>query len=79
MSMTTASMPELGAWKTEATVKRYARFAPEHSQSCRPTCYVLGLQFRRKLRPKRRKLLKMVAKGGIEPPTHGFSVRCSTN
>jgi len=20
-----------------------------------------------------------VAKGGIEPPTHGFSVRCSTN
>jgi hypothetical protein len=21
----------------------------------------------------------VVAKGGIEPPTHGFSVRCSTN
>jgi len=21
----------------------------------------------------------LVAKGGIEPPTHGFSVRCSTN
>jgi len=21
----------------------------------------------------------MVAKDGIEPPTHGFSVRCSTN
>jgi len=20
-----------------------------------------------------------VARGGIEPPTHGFSVRCSTN
>ena len=24
-------------------------------------------------------LLNLVAKGGIEPPTHGFSVRCSTN
>ncbi len=22
---------------------------------------------------------KMVARDGIEPPTHGFSVRCSTN
>jgi hypothetical protein len=21
----------------------------------------------------------LVAKGGIEPPTHGFSIRCSTN
>jgi hypothetical protein len=21
----------------------------------------------------------VVARGGIEPPTHGFSVRCSTN
>jgi hypothetical protein len=27
--------------------------------------------------PKR--LKEVVAKGGIEPPTHGFSVRCSTN
>jgi hypothetical protein len=24
-------------------------------------------------------LNNLVAKGGIEPPTHGFSVRCSTN
>ena len=23
--------------------------------------------------------LYLVARGGIEPPTHGFSVRCSTN
>ena len=26
-----------------------------------------------------RKLQKMVPRGGIEPPTRGFSVRCSTN
>jgi hypothetical protein len=25
------------------------------------------------------KALKSVGPGGIEPPTHGFSVRCSTN
>jgi hypothetical protein len=24
-------------------------------------------------------LIEMVARGGIEPPTRGFSVRCSTN
>ena len=26
----------------------------------------------------RKSLIKMVAKGGIEPPTRGFSIRCST-
>jgi hypothetical protein len=24
-------------------------------------------------------LMNLVAKGGIEPPTRGFSIRCSTN
>jgi hypothetical protein len=24
-------------------------------------------------------LIYLVAKGGIEPPTRGFSIRCSTN
>jgi len=24
-------------------------------------------------------LVMLVARGGIEPPTHGFSVRCSTD
>ena len=27
----------------------------------------------------RKLLLMLVARGGIEPPTHGFSVRCSTD
>ena len=27
----------------------------------------------------RKPLVMLVARGGIEPPTHGFSVRCSTN
>ncbi len=28
---------------------------------------------------KKEKTLKVVARDGIEPPTHGFSVRCSTD
>src|SRR4051794_1207236 len=29
--------------------------------------------------PAAKSLKKLVPRGGIEPPTHGFSVRCSTN
>jgi hypothetical protein len=31
------------------------------------------------LRPQAASKSNLVAWGGIEPPTHGFSVRCSTN
>jgi hypothetical protein len=29
--------------------------------------------------PSAKYLILLVAWGGIEPPTHGFSIRCSTN
>ena len=36
-------------------------------------------KFKRKRPLENQRALKLVAKGGIEPPTRGFSIRCSTN
>jgi hypothetical protein len=54
------------------------RLEPVDTRSSRKCCYPC---LRNKLLPMSPEwtLIYLVAKGGIEPPTHGFSVRCSTN
>jgi hypothetical protein len=78
---------EGATWELECYEKASARDGPIDSRthSTRVVCIFLHTEFylrgvpqaqsQRSVRAKSR----MVAKGGIEPPTQGFSVLCSTN
>jgi hypothetical protein len=55
-------------------VRRYA-----HLASDRLAAYAGKVEFTTGTNPSRIEGKFMVARGGIEPPTRGFSVRCSTN
>ena len=69
---------ELGSWSGCERVLRYAHPAIDH---LRDTAGRIDGTFtpHRARRVLSKRLIRMVARDGIEPPTRGFSVPCSTN
>ena len=56
-STTMAELQELGAWKSEAMVRRYAHFAPEQLRAAAGKLLHFRIQRRKAKRGKQRKLL----------------------
>jgi hypothetical protein len=73
-------LQELGAWKTETMVKRYAHFAPEQLRRAADrlaTFWSTGTELAQK--KTRQPIDLLVGRAGFEPATNGLKVRCSTN
>ena len=70
---------ELGSWASYEMVLRYAHLAADH---LRGACRIDDTFAQTKARNEcglRKALKSLVAGEGIEPPTRGFSIPCSTN
>ena len=80
------ALQELEGWKTERMLRRYAHLDADHLRrtwAMRKSMAHSWHTSRRCRNCSMRKCWKLsslvVARGGIEPPTRGFSIRCSTN
>jgi integrase len=84
MSGTTlAELKELGGWKSDAMVSRYAHLSPDHLREAAEkadaywskTATVSATVAKNEAPAIKAGAVNKVARGGIEPPTRGFSVR----
>lgn len=87
------SLMELGGWRSYQSVLRYAHLSPEHlaidaarlptlatgAKSDQINWKAVGSAAIRRGEMPALQRLEMVAEDGIEPPTRGFSIPCSTN
>jgi Phage integrase family len=81
------ALQELAGWESECMVRRYAHLAANHLAPYSEKVGTLGTSWAQaagfpvasgKRQPKRLKLKrKLVTRGGIEPPTRGFSMLTS--
>ncbi len=87
------SLMELGGWRSYQSVLRYAHLSPEHlaidaarlptlatgAKSDQIIWKAVGSAATRRGEMPALQCLELVAEDGIEPPTRGFSIPCSTN
>jgi hypothetical protein len=77
---TLGELQELGAWKSEAMVRRYAHFAPEQMRKAADRLAMFWYTG-----PKKPSVVNaqvsdsLVPAAGFEPTTNGLQNRCSTN
>ena len=77
---TLGELQELGAWKSEAMVRRYAHFAPEQTRKAADrlaTFLYTGPE--KEMADAPQVSDSLVPAVGIEPTTNGLQNRCSTN
>jgi len=76
---TLAELQELGAWKSEAMVKRYAHFAPEQLRKAADRLATFWYTAPKKNAAEAAQVVEsLVGRAGLEPATNGLKVRCST-
>jgi integrase len=76
---TLGELQELGAWKSEAMVRRYAHFAPEQTREAADRLATFWSTVPNEAKPGALQVAEsLVPAPGIEPGTFGLQNRCST-
>jgi hypothetical protein len=77
---TLGELQELGAWKSEAMVRRYADFAPEQMRKAADRLATFWYTAPKEAAAEAPQVSEsLVPAVGIEPTTNGLQNRCSTN
>jgi hypothetical protein len=77
---TLGELQELGAWKTESMVRRYAHFAPEQLRKAADRLATFWSTETNQVTAETPQPVELlVGRVGIEPTTNGLRVRCSTS
>ena len=77
---TLGELQELGAWKSEAMVRRYAHFAPEQMRKAADRLATFWYTAAKQVAAETPQPVELlVGRAGIEPATNGLRVRCSTS
>jgi beta-glucosidase/6-phospho-beta-glucosidase/beta-galactosidase len=76
---TLGELQELGAWRSEAIVRRYAHFAPEQMRKAADRLAFWYTAPEKNAAEAAQVVESLVGRVGIEPTTNGLRVRCSTS